>query len=178
MAPDPPPGPSCCLRSGIVAKGKGTPATVAARRGGISFRLHEYAHDAGTHEYGPEAVERLGLDPARVFKTLLAATNDGRHVVAVVPVPASLDLKALATVVGAKQATMARPDDAQRLTGYVLGGISPLGQKRALPTVVDRSAADFATVFVSAGRRGLEIELAPDDLVQLTGGVSAPIAKG
>lgn len=157
---------------------KGTPATVAAQRAGIAYALHEYAHDSSTREYGAEAVERLGLDPARVFKTLLVATSDGRHVVGVVPAASTLDLKALAAAVGAKQASMARPEDAQRLTGYVLGGISPLGQKRALPTVVDESASAHETVFVSAGRRGLEIELAPADLVRLTNATLAPIAKG
>ncbi|GIU88099.1 MAG: Cys-tRNA(Pro)/Cys-tRNA(Cys) deacylase [Acidimicrobiia bacterium] len=157
---------------------RGTPATVAARRAGVAHTLHEYAHDRATREYGAEAVRRLGVDPARVAKTLLALTGDGRHVVAVVPVPATLDLKALAAAVGAKQAALAPPADAQRLTGYVVGGISPLGQRRALPTVVDASLAGFATVFVSAGRRGLEIELAPCDLVRLTNATLAPIAKG
>lgn len=156
---------------------RGTPATVAARRTGIAHALHEYAHDPSSREYGSEAVERLGLDPERVFKTLLVATSDGRHVVGVVPVASTLDLKAIAAAVGAKQASMASPDDAQRLTGYVLGGISPLGQKRALPTVVDESASAHETVFVSAGRRGLEIELAPADLVRLTNATLAPIAK-
>jgi Cys-tRNA(Pro)/Cys-tRNA(Cys) deacylase len=157
---------------------RGTPATVAARRAGVAHTLHEYAHDPATREYGAEAVERLGLDPERVFKTLLVATSDGRHVVGVVPVASTLDLKALAAAVGARQASMARPEDARRLTGYVPGGISPLGQKRALPTVVDESASAHETVFVSAGRRGLEIELAPADLVRLTNATLAPIAKG
>jgi Cys-tRNA(Pro)/Cys-tRNA(Cys) deacylase len=155
---------------------RATPATREAERAGIDFRLHEYAHAAGA-EYGAEAAERLGVDAARVFKTLIASTADGRHVVGVVPVAAHLDLKALAGAVGAKQADMARPDDLQRLTGYVLGGISPLGQKRRLPAVVDASASAHESVFVSGGQRGLEIELAPQDLVQLTDAVLADIAR-
>src|SRR5262245_42659608 len=123
-----------------------TPAIRAAEARGIAFRVHEYAHDPGA-EYGAEAVARLGLDPERVFKTLVAAVDGGaggmQHVVAVVPVAASLDLKALAHAFGAKRARMAAADDAQRLTGYVLGGISPLGQKQRLPAVIDASAATF-----------------------------------
>ena len=138
--------------------------------------MHEYAHVAGA-EYGAEAAAQLGVDAARVFKTLIASTTDGRHVVGVVPVAAHLDLKALADAVGAKQAGMAQPDDAQRLTGYVLGGISPLGQKRRLAAVVDASASAHDSVFVSGGRRGLEIELAPHDLVQLTDAALAEIAR-
>jgi Cys-tRNA(Pro)/Cys-tRNA(Cys) deacylase len=156
---------------------KGTPATKAAQQAGVVYAVHEYPHEAGSSEYGAEAVERLGLDATRVFKTLVARTADGRHVVAVVPVAATLDLKALAAAVGSKQAEMADPADAQRLTGYLVGGISPLGQKRALPTVLDVSAEAFETVFVSAGRRGLEIELAPADLAKLTGAIIAPIGR-
>lgn len=155
----------------------GTPATNAAQRAGIAHSVHEYPHAAGSRQYGTEAVERLGLDPTRVFKTLVARTADGQYVVAVVPVATTLDLKALALTVGAKQAEMADAAAAQRLTGYVVGGISPLGQKRALPTVIDASADAFETVFVSAGRRGLEIELAPGDLAKLTGATVAPIAR-
>ena len=156
---------------------KGTRATVAAERAGISFSTHEYAHDSSTREYGDEAVERLGVDAGRVFKTLVAALSDGRHAVAIVPVATTLDLKALAAALGAKQAAMAEPATAQRLTGYVLGGISPLGQKRVLPTVLDATAEPFATIFVSAGRRGLEIELQPADLVAMTDAVVAPISR-
>ena len=140
------------------------------------FTLHEYSHERGA-EYGVEAAAALGVDAARVFKTLLVATADRRHVVAVVPVAATLDLKALAGAAGAKHAEMAQPADAQRLTGYVLGGISPLGQKRALPTYVDASADAHPTMFVSAGKRGLEVELAPADLVRLTDATFAPIAR-
>jgi Cys-tRNA(Pro)/Cys-tRNA(Cys) deacylase len=154
----------------------GTPATVAAEKAGIAFTLHEYAHERSA-EYGLEAATALGVEAARVFKTLLVATGEGRHVVAIVPVVATLDLKALAGATRAKHAEMARPADAQRLTGYVLGGISPLGQKRAHATYVDASAEAYRTVFVSAGKRGLEIELAPADLVRLTDATVAPIAR-
>jgi Cys-tRNA(Pro)/Cys-tRNA(Cys) deacylase len=156
---------------------RATAAVDAAERAGIEFLLHRYPHDRTRSEYGVEAVEQLGLDPRRVFKTLVVALADGRHAVAVVPVAASLDTKAVAGVLGTKQVDLARPQDAQRLTGYVLGGISPLGQRRALPTVVDESAASFDTVFVSAGQRGLEIELAPGDLVRLTDAELAGIAR-
>lgn len=150
--------------------GKGTPAIVAAERAGIAFSVHEYAHDPKTASYGLEAANKLGVDAARVFKTLVVDV-DGVLTVALVPVAAQLDLKALG-----KRASMADPRLAERATGYVAGGISPLGQRRRLPTVVDESAFGFETIHVSAGRRGLEIELAPDDLVRLTGGRSGRIA--
>ncbi|GAB2871162.1 Cys-tRNA(Pro) deacylase [Streptomyces mayteni] len=155
----------------------GTPATVAATRAGVSFTLHSYEHDpASALSYGEEAVRALGVAPERVFKTLLAEV-DGELVVAVVPVSRSLGLKALAAALGGKRAAMADPAAAERATGYVRGGISPLGQRRRLRTAVDASADDLASLFVSAGRRGLEIELAPADLVRLTGAVSAAIAR-
>ena len=154
-----------------------TPAVVAAERAGIPFTLHEYEHEAGA-AYGLEAAEKTGVDPSRVFKTLVARTTDDRHVVGIVPVATQLDLKALAAAVDAKHADMARPADAQRFTGYVLGGISPLGQRKRLPTLLDESALAFETIFVSAGRRGLELELAPDDLVRLTGARVAAVASG
>ncbi|MGW7353457.1 Cys-tRNA(Pro) deacylase [Streptomyces sp. NPDC054784] len=154
-----------------------TPATVAATRAGVPFTTHAYAHDPAAPSYGEEAAEALGLSPGQVFKTLVADV-DGALTVAVVPVSGSLDLKALAAAVGGKRAAMADPAAAERATGYVLGGISPLGQRRRLPTVVDASAAERETVCVSAGRRGLEIELAPADLVALTGARTAPIARG
>ncbi|MEE1942240.1 Cys-tRNA(Pro) deacylase [Streptomyces sp. TRM 70361] len=155
----------------------GTPATVAATKAGVSFTLHSYEHDPASPSYGEEAAEALGVGPERVFKTLVAEV-DGVLTVAVVPVSGSLDLKALASAVGGKRASMADPAAAERATGYVRGGISPLGQRRALPTVVDASAQRYGTVCVSAGRRGLEIELAPADLVRLTGAVTAPVARG
>ncbi|HEX5569100.1 MAG TPA: Cys-tRNA(Pro) deacylase [Streptomyces sp.] len=154
----------------------GTPATVAATRAGVTFTVRSYDHDPAVASYGEEAAEALGITSDRVFKTLVADV-DGALTVAVVPVSGSLDLKALAAAVGGKRATMADPAVAERTTGYVRGGISPLGQRRALPTVVDSSAGRHGTICVSAGRRGLEIELAPADLVALTGAVTAPIAR-
>lgn len=151
--------------------GKGTPAITAVAHAGVAFAVHEYGHDPRAESYGLEAVEKLGLDAARVFKTLVADV-DGALTVAVVPVEAQLDLRALG-----KRARMAGASAAERATGYVAGGISPLGQRRALPTVVDASALDHETIHVSAGRRGLELELAPADLVELTGARVAPIAR-
>jgi Cys-tRNA(Pro)/Cys-tRNA(Cys) deacylase len=154
--------------------GKGTPATALLARHRVEHRLHSYTHGAGT-AYGPEAAEALGLDPARVFKTLVAEV-DGTLTVGVVPVSSTLDLKALAAAVGGKRARMADVAAAERATGYVAGGISPLGGRKRLPTVLDSSAEQQATVFCSAGRRGLEVELAPADLARLTGARFAPIA--
>jgi Cys-tRNA(Pro)/Cys-tRNA(Cys) deacylase len=154
--------------------GRATPATALLAKGRVAHVLHSYEHGTG-QAYGPEAAEKLGLDPGRVFKTLVADV-DGRLTVAVVPVTASLDLKALAAAVGGKRARMAEVADAERVTGYVAGGISPLGQRRRLPTVIDSSARGFDTLFCSAGRRGLEMELAPDDLARLAGASFAPIA--
>ena len=148
-----------------------TPAVVAAERAGISFTLHEYEHEAGA-AYGLEAAEKTGVDPARVFKTLVVS-QDGALSVAIVPVGAQLDLRALG-----KRAALADRAAAERATGYVLGGISPLGQRKRLPTLVDESALAFETIFVSAGRRGLELELAPDDLVRLTDARVAAVASG
>lgn len=155
----------------------GTPATTALAAAGAAFTVHEYEHDPRSESYGEEAAAVMGVDPARVFKTLLADV-DGRLTVAVVPVSGQLDLKALAKAAGGRKAVMADPRAAERATGYVVGGISPLGQRRAHPTVVDASALDWPTVCVSAGRRGLEVELAPADLVRLTGAVTAPIGRG
>ena len=153
----------------------GTPATVALTAAGIAFSLHPYDHDPrGEAGYGVEAAAALGLDPARVFKTLMT-TVDGRLTTAVVPVSGQLDLKALARALGAARAAMAEVAAAERATGYVAGGISPIGQRRRHPTVVDESALDHPTVFVSAGRRGLDLELAPDDLVAVTGASTALI---
>ena len=156
--------------------GKGTPAVAAAERAGVVYALHEYAHDPTHESYAREAAECLGVDPAVVHKTLIARADD-RLVVAVVPSDTTVDLKRLAVAVGAKRAVMAGADEAQRATGYVLGGISPLGQKKRLTTVLDASALALRAVFVSAGRRGLEIELAPVDLVQLTNAITASIAR-
>ncbi|KWW99830.1 Cys-tRNA(Pro) deacylase [Carbonactinospora thermoautotrophica] len=161
-----------------MAKAKAsTPATVVLTKAGVPFTLHSYEHDPNTPSYGLEAADALGLPPERVFKTLIARV-DGKLTVGVVPVDRHLDLKALAAATGGKKATMTDPAEAERATGYVVGGISPLGQRRRLPTVVDESALGFETVYVSAGRRGLDVELAPADLVKLTDAVVAPIARG
>ncbi|MDX3130444.1 Cys-tRNA(Pro) deacylase [Streptomyces europaeiscabiei] len=155
----------------------GTPATVALSAAGVEFTVHAYEHDPAHPSYGEEAAEAMGVSPERVFKTLVADV-DGTLVVAVVPVAGSLDLKSLATAVGGKRAAMADPTLAERTTGYVRGGISPLGQRKKLRTVLDASADAHDTICVSAGRRGLEVELAPQDLLKLTEAVSAPIARG
>lgn len=154
----------------------GTPATVALSTAGVDFTLHPYEHDPRAESYGLEAAEVLGLDPERVFKTLMA-TLDGRLVVAVVPVSGQLDLKALAKALGGSKAAMADKSAAERATGYVVGGISPVGQKRPHPTVVDDSALEHPTVYVSAGRRGLDLEIAPADLVAVTGATTAPVGR-
>ena len=156
--------------------GAGTPATVTLTRAGVAFTVHAYEHDPSAASYGLEAAEALGLDPETVFKTLLADV-DGTLVVGIVPVTAQLDLKALAAAVGGKRAVMADPSAAERATGYVVGGISPIGQKRRLRTVLDTSADAFPTVYVSGGRRGLDVGLAPSDLVGVTGATTAPIAR-
>jgi Cys-tRNA(Pro)/Cys-tRNA(Cys) deacylase len=154
----------------------GTPATVALQQAGITFTAHPYSHDAAVTGYGLEAADKLGLDPDQVFKTLLADV-DGTLVVAVVPVSGQLDLKALALAVGGKKAGMADPKLAERKTGYVLGGISPIGQKTRLATVVDETVELFDTVFVSGGRRGFDLELSPTDLITITGATVAAIAR-
>ena len=159
------------------AAGAGTPATVALTKADVPVTAHAYEHDPAAGSFGTEAAEALGVVPERVFKTLLAEV-DGKLAVAVVPVSGSLDLKALASAVGGKRAAMADPAAAERSTGYVLGGISPLGQRKPLRTVVDASALAFETIFCSGGRRGFEIELAPADLVRLTSAVTAEIGRG
>ena len=154
----------------------GTPATVALTAAGVAFTVHSYDHDPSHPSYGEEAAEAMGVSPERVFKTLVADV-DGALTVAVVPVAGQLDLKALAAAAGGKRAAMADPALAERTTGYVRGGISPLGQRKRLPTVLDESATGHDTICVSAGRRGLEVELAPTDLAHLTKAVLAPIAR-
>ncbi len=156
-----------------------TPAVNAAKKAHIRYSVHSYPHDPATESYGMEAAEALGIDPARVFKTLVVAlNNDPRHlVVAVVPVASKLDFKALASAAGAKHAAMADARDAQRATGYVVGGISPLGQRKRLALFVDASALNQKTVFVSGGRRGLEIELSPEDLLKLAGGRAVILSR-
>ncbi len=165
--------------------GRGTRALDAVRAAGVAHAIHAYEapgpasprdRDRRPH-YGEDAAVALGLDPARVFKTLIASI-DGQLAAAVVPVATELDLKALAAALGGRRAVLADPAEAERATGYVVGGISPLGGRRHLPTVLDTSAAGFSTVFVSAGRRGLQLELAPADLACLARAIAAPIARG
>ncbi|MGO2449603.1 Cys-tRNA(Pro) deacylase [Pseudomonas taetrolens] len=154
-----------------------TPALDLLKKVRAEHRVHSYEHDPKSASYGLEAAEKLGLEPARVFKTLLACSEKGELLVAVVPVVGSLDLKALAHVAGVKKVEMADPMAAQRSTGYLLGGISPLGQKKRLRTFIDQSALGFATVFVSAGRRGLEVELAAGALSEHTQAAFAEIGR-
>lgn len=153
-----------------------TPATVALTAVAIPFTAHTYAHDPAVTNFGLEAASALGLDPDRVFKTLLADV-DGRLVVGIVPVTGKLDLKALASAVGGKKATMADAAVAERKTGYVVGGISPIGQKNRHDTVIDETAELFDTIYVSGGRRGFDIELSPADLIAVTSAHVADIAR-
>ena len=157
--------------------GGGTPATAALDAAGIAYEVCAYEHDPAAQSYGLEAAEALGVEPGRVFKTLLVDLDGGGLAVGIVPVDRQLDLKALASVVGAKRATMADPKVAERVTCYVVGGISPIAQKRVLPTVLDDSAAGFETVLVSGGRRGMDLELSHAALVEVTRAVLAPIAR-
>ena len=154
----------------------GTPATVALEKAGVTFTVHAYDHDPRSASYGLEAADALGLDPDAVFKTLLAEV-DGELVVAVVPVSGQLDLKALASAVGGKRAAMADPAVAERTTGYVVGGISPIGQRRRLRTVVDASASVRPAVYVSGGRRGVDLGLDPADLVRVLDAQVARIGR-
>lgn len=154
-----------------------TPATKLLDKAGIDYRLHRYQHDPKAESYGAEAADKLGLDPARVFKTLLANSETAELLVAIVPVNGMLDLKALAGAANVKKLSMADPTAAQRSTGYLLGGISPLGQKKALRTFIDNSARQWPTLYVSGGRRGLEIELAAEDLASQTLGEFVSIGR-
>lgn len=156
---------------------QGTPATAALAAAGVPFVAHPYAHDPAAASYGMEAADVLGIDPARVFKTLMVDV-DGRLAVGVVPVSGNLDLKAMAAALGGKRAAMADPASAERRTGYVLGGISPLGQRQSSPTVIDDSALELETILISGGRRGLDIELDPSELIRLTDARTAPIGTG
>ena len=152
-----------------------TPAINAAKQARVNYTIHEYEHDPAAESYGEEAAEKIGANPAQVFKTLVVSLDGKDLAVGIVPVTAMLGLKQIAKAAGAKKALMADKQLVQRTTGYVLGGVSPLGQKKPLKTFIDQSAEDFETIFVSAGKRGLEIELAPDDLARLTGGTFAPL---
>jgi Cys-tRNA(Pro)/Cys-tRNA(Cys) deacylase len=149
---------------------------MALTRAGVTYVLHPYAHDPKASSFGVEAAAALDVSPDRVFKTLIASV-DGRLVVAVVPVSGSLNLKALAAAVNGKHAELADTSRVERTTGYVPGGVSPFGQRKPLPTVVDAGAMRYETVFVSGGRRGLDVEVAPEDLVRLTNAVVAPIGR-
>ncbi|MFW7413448.1 Cys-tRNA(Pro) deacylase [Demequina sp. SO4-18] len=154
-----------------------TPAVAALIAADVTYTLHPYEHDPSSElSYGDEAAHALRAAPERVFKTLCVKADDALHL-AIVPVAGSLDLKAVARALGVKKAIMADPDDAERVTGYVLGGISPVGGRKKLPAIIDSSAFDHDQIYVSGGRRGLDIELAPADLVAVTDAASAPIAK-
>lgn len=155
-----------------------TPALDLLKKHRAEHRVHSYEHEPKSASYGLEAAEKLGLDPQQVFKTLLASSEKGELLVAVVPVVGTLDLKALAHAAGVKKCEMADPATAQRATGYLVGGISPLGQKKRLRTFIDESAQNFATIHVSAGRRGLEVELAAAALAEHTQGKFAGIGRG
>jgi Cys-tRNA(Pro)/Cys-tRNA(Cys) deacylase len=174
-----PPQPPTGARARRAAAARVTPAVRAVERAGVAHRVLAYAPDPGAPAFGRDAARALGLDPAHVFKTLVAATDAPGAALAVALVPADrqLDLKALADALGAKRAALADPAAAERATGYVVGGISPIGQRRRLVTVVDAAALALATVYVSAGRRGLELALAPADLVRLTGARVAAVAR-
>jgi Cys-tRNA(Pro)/Cys-tRNA(Cys) deacylase len=154
-----------------------TPGIEQARRAKIDYRVHEYEHDPTSESWGLEAAQKTGVAEARIFKTLVVELANDELSVGVLPVSAMLSMKAIARAAGAKKAAMAKPADVERSTGYVLGGVSPLGQKRKLKTFIDESARDFQTIYVSAGRRGLEIELSPEDLARLTRGIFASISR-
>lgn len=156
-----------------------TPAIQQAKKAKIQFTVHEYQHDPRNEAYGVEAAAALGIEPSRVFKTLLVAIDgdNKKLAVGIVPVAGLLNLKQLAKALQAKNVEMADPKLAERVTGYIVGGISPLGQKKRLPTVLDDTALTFASIFVSGGKRGLDIELAPQDLILLCQGIAAPIAR-
>ena len=154
-----------------------TPAIRTLEKNKVAHQVHKYSHDPASEAYGPEAAEKLGVPEARVFKTLVVSLGPRQLATAILPVSSKLSMKLIAKAAGAKKAAMADPHEVQRSTGYVLGGVSPLGQKRRLPTVIDSSAGSFSTIYVSAGRRGLQIELSPDDLRRLTGGTFAAVAE-
>lgn len=152
-----------------------TPAIIEAKKQKIEFKIHQYSHDPDHSSFGMEAAESLGIDAARVFKTLVLQLDNGTLTVGIVPVSGQLNMKQLAKAAGGKKAALAEASLVQRTTGYVLGGVSPLGQKKKLPTIIDASATNHETIFISGGRRGLDIELSPGDLCRLTSGIFAPI---
>jgi Cys-tRNA(Pro)/Cys-tRNA(Cys) deacylase len=152
-----------------------TPGINAAKKAKIPHRIHEYCHDESSESYGLEAAEKMGVSEERVFKTLVVSLDNKELAVGIIPVSSQLSMKLIAKVSGAKRASMANPSDVERSTGYVLGGVSPIGQKKRLKTIIDSSARNYSTIYVSAGRRGLEIELNPNDLTTLTNGALAAI---
>lgn len=154
-----------------------TPAINAAKKAKITYTIHEYAHDPSSESYGTEVANKLGIPEEMVFKTLVVKYGTKELAVGVVPVSTMLNMKLFAKAIGAKKASMAEASDVERATGYVLGGVSPLGQKKKLKTIIDSSANKYPTIFVSAGRRGLDIELKPQDLEKLTNGKLAEICK-
>lgn len=154
-----------------------TPGIYFAKKKGIAHKVHEYDHDPSNDSYGLEAASKMGVNESRVFKTLVVCLDTNELVVGVIPVSSMLSMKHIAKTIGAKKATMANKSDVERSTGYVLGGVSPLGQKKRLKTVIDSSATDYPTIFVSAGRRGLEIELGPSDLKELCNGAFFEICQ-
>jgi Cys-tRNA(Pro)/Cys-tRNA(Cys) deacylase len=154
-----------------------TPGIKVAKESKIPFKVHEYRHDPSSESYGLEAAEKLGIPKTRVFKTLIVALDGKTLAVCIVPVSAMLNMKLMAKAAGGKRAEMATKSEVERATGYILGGVSPLGQKKRLRTFIDSSAENYPTIFVSAGRRGLEIELSPDDLKALTNAVYAEISQ-
>ncbi|MBE8717252.1 Cys-tRNA(Pro) deacylase [Cellvibrio polysaccharolyticus] len=154
-----------------------TPAILLAQKHQVEHHIHQYHHDPAAESYGEEAAQKLGVSTEQVFKTLVVMTDSKELITGVVPVSGTLDLKKIAKAAGEKKVVMADKQLVEKVTGYVLGGVSPLGQKKALRTFVDESAQYFDTVFVSAGKRGLEIELAPDDLCKLTEGKFADIGR-
>ncbi|MGS2744380.1 Cys-tRNA(Pro) deacylase [Halomonas sp. LS-001] len=154
-----------------------TPAINSVKKAGFAFHLHEYERDAAAHSYGLEAAEKLGVAADQVFKTLVVKLDAQQLAVGIVPVNSQLGLKQIAKAAGAKKAAMAAPVEVERSTGYVLGGVSPLGQKKPLATFIDHSAENFASIYVSAGRRGLEIELSPHDLATLCQGQFAVLTS-
>ena len=152
-----------------------TPGINAAIKAKIAHRIHEYSHDEASESYGLEAAEKMGVSEERVFKTLVVSLDNKELAIGIIPVSSLLSMKLIARVSGAKRAAMANPSDVERSTGYVLGGVSPLGQKKRLRTIIDSSAKGYSTIYVSAGRRGLEIELDPNDLTTLTNGALTAI---
>lgn len=154
-----------------------TPGINVARKNEITHTVHEYAHDSSSESYGLETAEKMGVDEARIFKTLVVSLDSKELAVAIIPVSSKLSMKLIAKVAGSKKAAMAAPSEVERSTGYVLGGVSPLGQKKRLKTIIDSSSENHSTVYVSAGRRGLEIELKPGDLKNLVNGIVAEICQ-